>query len=161
MKKLLVVLLTVGLLLVGATGVIAATLKSPAEIYADLKGITVDEAYQERIETGKSFGGLAAEAGVLEEYKADMLENRKEVIEQRVKEGLLTPEQAEVMIERMEANQAWCDGTGAFGYNCGGYGKGFGQGYGQSQSLDKQEMRQDFFGQGRGMRAGGCWGQNR
>jgi len=156
MKKLIVVLLTAGLLLIGATGVLAATWKSPAEIYAELKGITVDEAYKERIETRSSFGRLAAEAGILDEFQANMLENRKEVIEQRVKEGLLTQEQADDLIEKLEDNQVWCDGTG-LGYNCGGFGNCFDQG----QGLAKQGIRNDLRGQGYGMKAGGCWGQNR
>lgn len=140
MKKLLIGVLTAGLLLVGATSVFAGTFKSPAEIYAELKGVTVEEAYAEKA-AGTSYGQLADQAGVLEEFKADMLENRKAMIQDRVASGQLTQEQADAMIKNMEANIANCDGTMSNGY--GGKGQGFG----------------GMFGKGRGMGAGGCgWG---
>jgi hypothetical protein len=139
MKKLLIGTITAGLLLVGATTAFAGTFKTPAEIFAELKGVTVEEAYASRA-SGSTYGQLADEAGVLDEFRADMLENRKAIIQERVANGELTQEQADAIIANMEANAAYCDGTGA-----GGRGM-MGQGYG-------------MFGNGRGAGArGGCWG---
>lgn len=129
MKKILIGVLTAGLVLVGATSVVAATYKSPAEVYAGLKGVTVEEAYAER-SAGSSYGQLADQAGVLEKFKAEMLENKKAMIQNRVENGNLTQEQAELYIERIETNQANCDGStmgagGRMGQAMGGaFGKG-------------------------------------
>jgi hypothetical protein len=144
MKKILIGVITAGMLLIGATGVLAATFKSPAEIYAELKGGTVEEAYAAKA-TGKSFGRLADEAGVLDEFKAKMLENRKTVIQERVANGQLTQEQADFIIKNMETNQANCEGTGMLGRS--GTGKMGGMGQGMKGAL----------GAGRGMAGGGCW----
>jgi hypothetical protein len=144
MKKIMIGVITAGLLLIGATGVFAATFKSPAEIYAELKGVPVEEAYAAKA-TGSSYGQLADEAGVLNEFKAKMLENRKAVIQERVANGQLTQEQANLIIKNMETNQANCDGTGMLGRN--GVGKMGGMGQGMKGAL----------GAGRGMTGGGCW----
>lgn len=146
MKKLMIGILTAGLLLVGATGVFAATFKSPAEIYAQLKGVTVEEAYAAKA-TGSSYGQLAAEAGVLDEFKSKMLENRKAVIQDRVANGQLTQEQADAVIKNMEANQAVCDGTGMTGRGGAGRMGGFGQGQGAKGSMGARG----------GMGSGVCW----
>lgn len=151
MNKLLIGTVTVGLLLVGATSVLAANFKSPAEVFAELKGVTVEEAYAAKA-AGNSYGQLADEAGVLDEFKANMLENRKAIIQERVTNGQLTQEQADSMIQNMEANQAICDGTGMFGRGGAGRMGGFGQGQGQGSKGD--------LGAGRGFGGGGgCWAQ--
>jgi len=131
MKKILIGVITAGMLLVGATGVLAATFKSPAEIYAELKGVTVEEAYAAKAQ-GSTYGQLADEAGVLDEFKSQMLENRKAIIQERVANGQLTQEQADAIIKNMEANLAACDGTGMYGRSgtgqaLGGFGKGMGR----------------------------------
>lgn len=146
MKKAITVIITAAILLVGATGVFAATFKSPAEIYAGLKGITVEQAYAERA-AGSTYGALAQQAGVLDEFKNQMLESRKALIQERVANGILTQEQADAIIKNIEENMANCDGTGAgarmgrFGAGFGkggirgagaGFGCGFGKGFGQS-----------------------------
>ncbi len=123
MKKMLSPLLIITILLVAATGVWASTTtKTPAEIFADLTGQTVEEAYEQRAEEGKSFGQLASEVDKLEEFTAEMLENKKGLIQKRVDEGLLTQEEADEFIAAIEERIANCDGTG--------YGNRLGQGYG-------------------------------
>ncbi|UWG97151.1 YckD family protein [Dehalobacter sp. DCM] len=125
MKKVIIGVITAGLILVGAGTALAATYKSPAEIYAGLKGITVDQAYDQR-ESGKSFGQLAADAGLLEEFKEQMLINKKAAIQKKVTAGLLTQQEADALIQRIEANAAYCDGTGVGkGTGLGSGGKGF------------------------------------
>lgn len=120
MKKVIIAAVTAGLILVGTGTALAATNQSPAEIYAGLKGITVDQAYTER-DTGKSFGQLAAEADVLDEFQEQMLKNRKSAIQERVTAGTLTQEEADALILRIEENAANCNGTGT------GVGMGFGR----------------------------------
>lgn len=146
-RKILIGAITAGLLLVGATSVFAATFKSPAEIYAELKGVTAEEAYAEKA-AGSSYGQLAKEAGILDEFKANMLENRKALIQDKVANGQLTQEQADGIINNMETNMANCDGTGMNGYGAQNQGQGKGKGQGMG----------GMFGKGRGMSAGGgCW----
>ncbi len=130
LKKLLVVAIVVGL--IGATGAAyAAVAKTPAEITAELTGKTVSELYQERSE-GKTYGAIANEDGKLEEFKAQMLEQNKIILEQRVSEGSLTQEQADNIYNTIQSRQANCagDGIGTRG-NCGlGLSKGNGLGMG-------------------------------
>lgn len=129
-KKLLVVATVVGLF--GAAGAAyAATAKTPAEITAELTGKNVTELYNER-STGKTYGTIANEAGKLSEFKTQMLEQKKIILDQRVNEGRLTQEQADNIYSAMQSRQSNCDGTGnGMGQNCGpGFGQGNGMGNG-------------------------------
>lgn len=129
MKKILIGAITAGLLLVGGATAFAATSGTPAEIYAKLKGITVEEAYAQRA-AGSTYGELAAEAGLLDEFKTENLAAKKALVQERVTNGTLTQAQADSIISRMEQNIANCDGTGN-GIGQGGmYGKGNGGGNG-------------------------------
>ncbi|HHV64884.1 MAG TPA: DUF2680 domain-containing protein [Peptococcaceae bacterium] len=159
MKKAVIAVITACLLLLGATGVLATTLKSPAEIYAELKGISLEEAYTERA-AGASFGQLAAEAGVLEEFQAGLLANRKDFIQERVANGQLTQEQAEFMIQNMEKRQALCDGSGMYSRKAGGsLGQGTGLAQGQSLNVRLGRGIKGALSQGsKGVQgAWGCW----
>jgi hypothetical protein len=63
-----------------------------------------------------------------------MLVQKKAVLDQRVKDGKLTQEQADTIYQAIEANQANCDGTGGarIGQKNGvGFGQGMGKGMGQ------------------------------
>lgn len=146
LKKLLVVAIVVGL--IGAAGAAyAAVVKTPAEITAELTGKTVSELYQERSQ-GKTYGAIANEAGKLEEFKAQMLEQKRIVLEERVNEGTLTREQADNIYNTIQNRQANCagDGTVTSG-NCGlGLGKGNGLGMGNGNY--------DGSGNGQGMKNG-------
>lgn len=127
LKKLLVVATVVGML--GAAGAAyAATAKAPAEITTELTGKTVGELYSER-STGKTYGTIANEAGKLAEFKTQMLEQKKIILDHRVNDGRLTQEQADNIYNTMQSHQATCDGTGDAGTGKN-YGAGFGQGNG-------------------------------
>jgi hypothetical protein len=129
MKKILIGAITAGLLLVGGATAFAATSGTPAEIYAKLKGITVEEAYAQRA-AGDTYGELAAEAGFLDEFQAETLATKKTIVQERVANGTLTQSQADAIISRMEQTIANCDGTGN-GLGQGGmYGRGNGGGNG-------------------------------
>lgn len=128
-KKLLVVFTVIGLL--GASSVAyAATTMTPAEITAGLTGKSVETLSQERA-AGKTYGAIANEAGKLEEFKSQMLEQKKIILDQRVAEGNITQEQADAIYNSIKDNQANCNGTGnaKMGKNSGaGLGKGNGMG---------------------------------
>lgn len=160
MKKILFSILILALLLGGATSVIADTYKSPAEIYADLKGITVDEAYNERATTNYTFGQLAEESALLEEYKSAILKYKENFLQERVTKGELTQDEAAALLERFKENQALCE----LGYGYGtGYGcplNGNGKYYGKRNARwqNNGEAQEDSYWQGRGMRGGGFCG---
>lgn len=129
-RKLVVVVTVVGLL--GAAGAAyAAAAKTPAEIAAGLTGKTVEDLYKERAQ-GKTFGTIAKDAGKLEEFKVQMLEQKKAILDQRVKDGRLTQQQADEIYNSIKSSQAACDGTGS-----ARVGKKFGAGFGQGKGMGK------------------------
>jgi hypothetical protein len=153
MKKKLIALVA-SLAILGTAGTVYANeLKSPAEILSGLTGKTVNGITTERA-TGKTYGTIADEAGKLEEYKSEILQQKKAILDQRVKDGNLTQQQADALFKAMETNQATCDITGGnrmgrmngAGLGCGammgqgrgagmggGFGRGAGMGYGYGQ----------------------------
>lgn len=138
--------LTVAAVLGAGGAAYAATSLTPAEIAANLTGKSVSELQQQR-QAGQTYGAIANEAGKLEEFKTQMLEQKKVILDERVAEGRLTQEQANTIYQNIQENQANCDGTSngqaRMGQN-GGAGFGKGQGMGN--------------GQGFGNRAGNCNG---
>ena len=107
------------------TALAASTYKTPVEIVAGLAGKSVEDVTAERTETGDTYGALATEYGVLSEFKSQMLEQKKTYLDERVAAGTMTREQADTIIEAMEARQVSCDGTGS-----GGTGAQMGAGFG-------------------------------
>jgi hypothetical protein len=140
-KKLIALVTVLGVL--GVSGAAyAADIKTPAELAAALTGKTVTEVTQERVE-GKTYGAIALEAGKLDEFKTQMLDQKKAVLDQRVKDGTLTQQQSDQILTRIKNNQAVCDGTGS-----AGIGRGAGAGFGQGKGM----------GSGRGSGTGSCNG---
>lgn len=129
MKKVLVTGAVV--LAMGATALTALAVTktlTPAEILAGLTGKPVETVIAERNEKEQTYGALASDYGVLDKFQSQMLEEKKEYLEQRVKDGTMTQERADAILAAIEANQADCDGTG--NGNRAGLGAGFGSGYG-------------------------------
>jgi hypothetical protein len=137
-KKLIAAATIVGILgvagVAGAAGAsYAAGAKTPADIAAGLTGKTVEEIRSQRA-AGTTCGTIAKEAGKLDEFKKEILVQKKAVLEQRVKDGKLTQEQADTIYKAIETNQAACDGTGSARIgqkNGAGFGQGMGKGAGQ------------------------------
>ncbi|WP_317404257.1 DUF2680 domain-containing protein [Megamonas funiformis] len=129
MKNLKKIIVT-GLLAlsVATTAFATSAYNNPAEIVAGLTGRSVESVIDERHDTGKSFGTIAKEAGKLDEFKAEILELRKDQLAVRVADGRLTQEQADKILASIEERQALCDGEG-YGYGCG-YGRGYRDGNG-------------------------------
>lgn len=151
MKKTLVVML-VSVMLLGTMSVAFADASwGPASIFANLKDVTVEEAFELKQESGLTFGELAKEQDVYEEFKAAALEARKSMINQLVLEGKITEEKAQEILDAFEN----CDGTqthvmrgtGLFGQR---NGDGF-KGNGCNLSGEGIQQRLGGNGQQRGM----------
>lgn len=89
------------------------------------------------------------------ERKAERLQEKKELLAERVKDKTLTQEKADEIVAALEANQANCDGTGSakigqkFGAGFGhGNGRGTGQGKGACDGSGQGHRRGN--GQGKG-----------
>lgn len=126
MKK--TVLSIAAVLIVGAmslTAYAASEYKSPAEAAAGVTGTTVEAVTATRQETGITYGEIAADAGKLEEFKKEVTEIKKDILNEKVANGTLTQEKADEISKAIEENAANCDGTGS-----GGIGKQFGAGFG-------------------------------
>lgn len=132
-KKLLVLGAAVAVIGVFAsvTAFAASQYDSPAEAAAALTERTVESVIEEKSETGKTYGAIAKEAGALDEFKAEVLEMKKDAIAEKVSEGTITQEKADEIIAAIEARQENCDGTGTG--SIGKANKGFGKGTGMGQ----------------------------
>ncbi|MGI6359121.1 MAG: DUF2680 domain-containing protein [Bacillota bacterium] len=138
-KKLVgITLLLVGVLGAGAVAY-AAGAGTPAEVVAELTGQPLESIIEQR-GSGDSYGAMAAEADLLEEFQQKMLELKKEILDRKVAAGQLTQEEADQIYQALQANLANCPGFGVggaglgkqfgAGLGCGGYGQGMGFGRG-------------------------------
>jgi hypothetical protein len=133
LKKLLVAVTMVGMLGVAGTAY-AAVNKSPADIVAGITGKSVTEVNQERA-AGKPYGAIAQEAGKLEEFQVQMLEQKKTILDQRVQAGQLTQAQANQILAAIKNNQTLCDGTGNGMGKMQGLRMGSGAGLGRGRGI--------------------------
>lgn len=122
---------------------------SPAEAAAALTGKSVEEVLQIRQEEKKTLGIQVDEVGKLDEFQKELLEQKKEVLKERVADGRLTQEQADVILESIETNQALCDGTGT------GIGMMNGLGFGQGMMNGNGNRYRSGSGTGYGNGLGG------
>ncbi|MDR5658414.1 hypothetical protein RH915_02820 [Serpentinicella sp. ANB-PHB4] len=105
-------------LVVGVTTIILGTgimayaseYSSPVENLAALTDTPVETLYEEKGDL--TFGALANEKGVLEEFKENNLINKKAILEQRIVAGKVTQEEASQIYSKLEERQRDCDGTG-------------------------------------------------
>lgn len=159
MKKILAVTTIVSI--IGATGIVAyaATAQSPAEIVSELTGKSVDELLLER-QAGSTYGTIASDNGVLDEFKALSLEQKKVVLNERVAAGTLSQEDADEIYAQLVDAQTTCDGSGnlAIGQN---YGIGFGSGNGLHDGTGMGSGRGDSRGTGGSNGQGMGRGRNR
>ena len=145
MKKIRILVIALAITaILGTAGIAfaAASGKTPAEILSSLTGKTVEQLFTERGQ-GKTFGALAQQYGKLDQFKAQVLGEKKAILDTRVKDGKLTQQQADDAYKAMKDNQADCDGTGSarigqkngagFGMGQGKGGSGHGTGNGRGQ----------------------------
>jgi len=102
-KKVVALGLTMAIL--GGTAVFAST---PAEIYSEVTGVTVEKAYEAR-QNGETFGKLADDKGLFEEFQQKMLADKKAFIEDKVSDRTLTREKADEFIKTLEERIENCD----------------------------------------------------
>lgn len=151
-KPIIVGAIVVAVLATSVTAFAATTHKKPAEIVAGLAGRTVDSIVSEKTDTGKTYGTIAKEAGKLDEFKQQQLENKKQILQEKVAAGTMTQEKADEIIKAIEERQENCDGTAA-----GGVGKALGAGFGEKNgtcngTCDGQENGQaQYQHKGRGI----------
>ncbi len=134
------------------TSFAASEYNSPAEALAALTNKTEEQLIQERQESGTTFGAIAEENGVLEAFKAEMLQIKKDRIEAKVADGTLTRAEADEIIQAIEERMAECDGSGSCG-NRGLFGTRSGRGGGCR--MGNGEGRTGGQGRGRGL-CGSC-----
>lgn len=126
MKSIFIILTVVILAMGTMVTSFAGSRLNPAEIYADLTRTTEEAAYALKLETGKTFGELAKEAGVYEAFQEAAHAKKVAWINEKVASGELTEEEAAQIIANLEN----CTGErsnmmkGLFGQN--GTGKGCG-----------------------------------
>lgn len=97
------------------------------QVLANLLGKPLEDTYK-LLTPGKTLAEIAQENGIsLDKFQQAMLESRKNIIQQRVKDGTITQEQADLMIKNMEQNIKNCDGTGI--------GRGMGRGSGMDRGF--------------------------
>lgn len=141
LKKKVTVLTVVSMFSLGsAATVLAADYQTPAEAAASVTGKEVEDVVKERMETGKTFGSIAAESGKLEEFKKLMLEAKEKILSEDVEKGVITQEEADDILDAVKERQAACDGTGygqGGGYGFGG-GCGLGRGYGRGAGFGRR-----------------------
>lgn len=107
----------------------------PASLLAKKLNITLSEAVALKKED-KTYAQVAQDNGItLEEYKEEILQKRSEFVDEKVNNSYITPEQGEVIKDRISDNIANCDGTGSGqngnkGVGMGGSMKGLGRGNG-------------------------------
>lgn len=140
LNKIIIAGLTVLTIAATSMTAFAFTYNTPAEIVAGLSGKTVDEITEQRYESGKTYGQIAYDEGLWEEYQDKMLESKKAFLDEKVNEGVLTQEEADEYYNNMIERQEYCSGNG------GGYGGMMGYGFGAGNNSG----RGMGFGQGRG-----------
>ena len=150
MKKFIIAGITILTLVAGsATAFASSQYTTPAEAVAGLTGRGVQSVIDEHNETGKTYGSIAKDEGVFDEFWPEILEMKKDTLAERVAAGSLTQEQADAMLARIEANQA---NLAKPGTGCGmgaGFRHGGGQGRGQGRRNGDRGMGNGL-GKGRG-----------
>lgn len=119
----------------GTTSIIFAStaVKTPAEVLSGLTGTAVETLQEER-EAGKTYGSIAAENGKLDEFRDEMLGQKKVRLDQGVEDGYVTREEADDIYNTMKDMQEYCHGTGSrqldkdggYGFGRGHHGRGMG-----------------------------------
>ncbi|KJS82935.1 MAG: hypothetical protein JM58_13735 [Peptococcaceae bacterium BICA1-8] len=153
MKKKTLILIAAALLtVVFSAAAFAASYVNPGELVSGLTGKSEAEIYTERSQ-GKTFGQIAEDNGQLDKFRSEMQEYKKEIIDERVKAGVISKENGEALKKAIEERIAACTGTpGAnqerlgqqFGGGMkfgGGQGGGFGKGMGQGMGFGRTVTR--------------------
>lgn len=107
-NKIIVGLLLIVSLVVGITTDSALTYQSRAEKLAELTNQSVHDIIHDLYENNKTCRDIASENDVLEEYRAYNYEVKKNIIQERVGNGYLTEEGAEIL-QQIEEHHTNCN----------------------------------------------------
>jgi len=91
----------------------ASNYNTPAEALSGLTGRTYESVTAERSNTGSTYGKVASEAGVLTEFKIELLEMKKDQLAAKVADGSLTQSEADSLLVTLQEQQANCSGEGS------------------------------------------------
>ncbi|MGB9814172.1 MAG: DUF2680 domain-containing protein [Thermovenabulum sp.] len=112
-----------------------------ASIVAKLTGLTVDEVVNLRSQ-GQTFYQIALSKGVTaEKFKEAVYQEKAALVDQKVKDGIITKEQADAIKAHMKSRIDSCNGQGYANKPQAGFGifgKGIGKGIGAGR---RQGMR--------------------
>lgn len=114
-KSKKVIILCLSFILVSSMSLIAyaaTNYENPADAVSAITGRSLESVVAEKRETGKTFGEIAKDANALNEFKTAMLEMKKEKLDTKVAEGVITQEEADEILKTIENNMANCDGSG-------------------------------------------------
>jgi hypothetical protein len=105
------IFLTFSLLVVMTMGILCAA--TPYEIVTDLTDLTADQCYELRT-SGLTYGEIAEQYGVYDEFYDAMQTEREERLDALVEAGRITEEQADTMLENCDPDnpQYLMQGTG-------------------------------------------------
>ena len=99
-----------------------------AEILSELTGKSTNEIIEERINENKTYGTIAIENGVLEEFQDENLKQMKNNLSEKVEAGTISKEEANTIINNRKNSMQNCDssgsGLGLKNYNDSVYKKG-------------------------------------
>lgn len=136
----IVVGIVVLMLGIGSITAFAASLYgTPAELVANLTGREVEEVVAERARTGVTYGTMAKDAGVLDEFRGEMLKMKRAILSERVAAGTLTQEEADDIAAIIASHEDKCDGSGR-GWGLDGVRCGLGVGLGHNRYLQEQKQ---------------------
>lgn len=165
MKKLVVAIVAMLTLATWSITASAATqYATPADAVAALTGRDVQSVIDERVQTGKTYGIIANEAGVLDKFKDAVYEVKEARLQELVADGSITQNEANEILALIKDRQAVCDGTGNGGAGLGlGIGSGCGQenGNGTGQGSGNGNGQGSGNGSGQGLGNGNGCGQGR
>ncbi len=80
----------------------------PAEIVAELTGRTPESVAAQKKESGKTYGSIAADAGKLDEFRAERLEIQRKSLAARVEAGEITQAEANDILSAISGRQVEC-----------------------------------------------------
>ena len=135
-----------------------------AEAIAKLTNKTVETIIEQKINLDMTFGEIAKENGVLDQFKKANLEQKEAILNEKVEQGILTKEQAENILNKIKENQATCDGSGSNSQNLGlglgngnGSGNGMGNGSGNGNGSGSENIGQSQGSGGMRLQDGSCY----
>ena len=115
LKKIFALTAMVFTISAGSLSVYAASnYNTPAEALSGLTGRSYESVIAERANTGSTYGEIASEAGVLTEFKIELLEMKKDQLAAKVAAGSLTQSEANSLLVTLQEQQKNCisDGSG-------------------------------------------------